>query len=165
MGGHSTTIQQSTYGRRVPAFAPDPYSYGFYSVRWAIGVRGCWFGVPPQMIGDASKQTFANYEQAGTIFCNCRFCHGWCALSRELTQAPQSCRRRLCSPVPQFVRISRLSTAHFPWAAVGLVVSPLDRNGPDRARGRFAAHEYGAIERRCTTGYAARNAPGKSSEN
>lgn len=27
-----------------------------------------WFGVPPQMIGDASKQTFANFEQAGLNF-------------------------------------------------------------------------------------------------
>jgi HK97 family phage portal protein len=27
-----------------------------------------WFGVPPQLIGDTSKQTFANYEQAGLNF-------------------------------------------------------------------------------------------------
>jgi hypothetical protein len=27
-----------------------------------------WFGVPPQMIGDTSKQTFANFEQAGLNF-------------------------------------------------------------------------------------------------
>jgi HK97 family phage portal protein len=27
-----------------------------------------WFGVPPQMVGDTSKQTFANFEQAGLNF-------------------------------------------------------------------------------------------------
>lgn len=36
--------------------------------RFSVETICRWFGVPPQMIGDNSKQTFANYEQAGLNF-------------------------------------------------------------------------------------------------
>jgi HK97 family phage portal protein len=36
--------------------------------RFAVEEIARWFGVPPQMIGDTSKQTFANFEQAGLNF-------------------------------------------------------------------------------------------------
>ena len=36
--------------------------------RFSVEEVARWFGVPPQMIGDTSKQTFANFEQAGLNF-------------------------------------------------------------------------------------------------
>lgn len=36
--------------------------------RFSVETIARWFGVPPQMIGDTSKQTFANFEQAGLNF-------------------------------------------------------------------------------------------------
>ncbi len=36
--------------------------------RFSVEEIARWFGVPPQKIGDTSKQTFANYEQANIAF-------------------------------------------------------------------------------------------------
>ena len=36
--------------------------------RFAVEEVARWFGTPPQKVGDTSKQTFANFEQANLAF-------------------------------------------------------------------------------------------------
>jgi HK97 family phage portal protein len=63
-----------------------------------------WFGVPPQMVGDTSKQTFANFEQAGLNFLTL-------AISPWVVRFEQEANRKLLARPGIRVPFVKLNTA------------------------------------------------------
>ena len=83
------------------------------------------FGVPPQMIGDTSKQTFANFEQAGLNFLSLGLLPWIVRFEQEVNRKllPQVGRRRpylkLNTGSDRAGQSRERNTAHSRWAVSG----------------------------------------------
>lgn len=98
--GRTAIIDQGTEWKSVSV---SPADAEFLAQRRFSVEEICrWFGVPPQKIGDTSKQTFANFEQANLNFLSD-------AVSPWISRFEQECDRKLFRTIPgrarPFVRL------------------------------------------------------------